>query len=77
MKHKTTGETQELNLTIAQWDQWKKENVPLGWDRDWSVGCASAIEEGEWRDKLAKKHPSWNEYLGKLSNLPGSRVQKY
>jgi hypothetical protein len=69
--NKNTGETKELSMTIAQWEEWKEENFKNGWDRDWSQGCASAAEVGEWKDKLNKSHPSWNEVLGKAKKAGG------
>ena len=37
---------------------------------------ASLGEVGEWKDKLNRKNPSWNEVLKKDGNVPGSRVKK-
>jgi len=73
--NKNTGETQELNLTISAWEEWKKENFKDGWDRDWSQGCASSAEAGEWMDTLVKKHPGWNDVLNKVGNAPKSNVK--
>ena len=33
VKNLKTGETQELVLSIAQYEEWKKENPD--WDKDW------------------------------------------
>ena len=38
VKHKDTGETKELSLTVADYDQWRKDNPD--WDKDWSKGVA-------------------------------------
>ncbi len=48
------------------------------WIRDWSdpSTAPNSCELGEWKDRLIKKHPSWNEVLGKMSNLPNSKVKK-
>lgn len=49
--NKKTGETKELDLSIAEYDQWRKDNID--WDKDWSQGCASAISEvGDWKNKV-------------------------
>ena len=32
-------------------------------------------EVGEWKDKLRKKAPGWNDVLRKASKSPGSRVK--
>jgi hypothetical protein len=51
VKHKQTGETKELYMSIAEYDQWRKDNAD--WDKNWSAGCASAISEvGDWRNKV-------------------------
>ena len=36
--NKTTGETQELRMTVAEYEKWKTNN-PDG-DKDWSQGIA-------------------------------------
>ena len=71
-----TGEQKEVEMSIHDWDQWKKENCD--WIRDWSdpSTCPSPAEVGEWRDKLINKHPSWNEVLSKASKAPKSQVKK-
>jgi hypothetical protein len=68
-----TGETKELIMSVASYEQWRKDNHD--WDRDWSKGCASVGEVGEWKDKLIKKHPGWNDVLNKASKAPGSNVK--
>ena len=32
-------------------------------------------EVGEWKDKLRKTKPGWNDVLKKASQSPGSRVK--
>lgn len=74
--NKVTGEQKEVTMSVHDWDQWKKDNPE--WDRDWSdpSTCPASGEVGEWRDKLIKKNPGWNEILDKTSRAPGSRVKK-
>ena len=49
--NKNTGDKQELYMTMAEYDQWKKDNPE--WDKDWSAGVASAVSEvGDWRNKV-------------------------
>jgi hypothetical protein len=71
-----TGEQKEVEMSIHDWDQWKKDNSD--WIRDWSdpSTCPSPGEVGEWRDKLVSKNPGWNDVLSKASRAPGSRVKK-
>ena len=67
--HKETGEQKEVSMSIAEWEEFTEEN-PL-WIRDWSQGCASLGEIGEWKDRLQKSHPSWNEVLKKSKKAGG------
>lgn len=73
--NKVTGEQKEVTMSVHDWDQWKKDNPE--WDRDWSdpSTCPASGEVGEWRDKLIKKNPGWNDVLHKASKAPGSRVK--
>jgi hypothetical protein len=61
VKNLKTGEEKELNLTMANYDQWRKDNPD--WDKDWSKGCAGSGEVGEWRDKMSKTHPGWTDVM--------------
>jgi hypothetical protein len=74
VKNLKTGETQELVMPVADYGQWRKDNPD--WDKDWSQGCASVGEVGDWRNKLISKNPGWNDVLHKASKAPGSRVKK-
>ena len=73
VKHKETGETKELSMTMAAYDEWRKENPD--WDKDWSAGVAGVGEVGEFQDKLKKSHPVWNDVLYKASKMPGATVK--
>jgi hypothetical protein len=70
-----TGEQKEVEMSIHDWDQWKENNPD--WIRDWSdpSTCPSPGEVGEWKDKLIKKNPGWNDVLAKAAKAPGSRVK--
>lgn len=72
--HKETGEKKVIEMSVHDIQQWYEDNPD--WKRDWSEGCAQPAEVGEWRDKLAKSHPGWNEVLGKMSKAPHSKIQK-
>lgn len=52
---------------------WYENNKP--WIRDWSQGCATPGEVGDWQNKLTSKHPGWNEVLKKAGSVPGSNVK--
>ena len=74
VKHKETGEEKELSMTMAAYDDWRKENPD--WDKDWSKGCGAVQEVGNFRDKLRSKHPGWNEVLKKtIKNNPDGYVR--
>jgi hypothetical protein len=73
VKNLETGETKELFMTIADYEQWRKDNP--GWDKDWSQGCASPGEVGDWQNKLKKSHPGWNDVLHRAKKMPGSNIQ--
>ena len=62
VKNLKTGEEKELNLTMANYDQWRKDNPD--WDKDWSKGvCGDVAEVGDWRDKMSKTHPGWKDVM--------------
>ena len=72
--HVDTGEKRVIEMSVHDITQWYQENSE--WKRDWSEGCASPAEIGEWKDKLIQKHPGWNEVLEKASKAPKSQVKK-
>ena len=71
--HKETGEKKVIEMSVHDIQEWYKNNVE--WKRDWSEGCATPGETGEWKDKLVNKHPGWNEILDKSSKSAGSKSQ--
>jgi hypothetical protein len=64
--NKTTGEKQELTMTMTEYDQWKKDNPD--WDKDWSAGVGGVTygkpkqSDGfkEVMNKVQKAHPRAN-----------------
>jgi hypothetical protein len=74
--NKKTGEQKEVNMSIHDWDKWTKDN--LDWIRDWSdpSTAPNSCEIGEWKDKLIKSKPGWNDVLHRAQKMPGSRVKK-
>ncbi len=71
--HKETKEKKELYMTMAEYDQWRKDNPE--WDKDWQAGIGGVGEVGEWRNKMGKTHPGWNDIMHKIKNVPGSQVE--
>jgi|TARA_B100000287_G_scaffold231760_1_gene218208 hypothetical protein len=74
VKHKETGDTKEMIMSMKEYDQWRKDNPE--WDKDWSKGVAGVGEVGEWKDKLRKSNPGWNEVLQRAGKMPGANVKK-
>ena len=76
VKNTKTGETKEVILSVHDWDQWKKDNPD--WLRDFSdpSTCPGVGEVGEWKDKLVKSKPGWNEVLDRESRQPGANKLK-
>ena len=73
VKNLKTGETKEIQMSMTEYDQWRKDNPD--WDKDWNAGVANVGEVGEVYDKLRKTHPGWNDVLRKASKAPGSKVR--
>jgi hypothetical protein len=76
VRNTNTGETKEVFMSVHDWDQWKKDNPD--WFRDFSdpSTCPGVGEVGEWKDKLVKSKPGWNEVLDRASRQPGATVKK-
>ncbi len=76
VRNKETGETKEVIMSVHDWDQWKEDNPD--WSRDFSdpSTCPGVGEVGEWKDKLVKSKPGWNEVLDRASRQPGATVKK-
>ena len=74
VKNTKTGETKEVVMSVHDWDQWKIDNSD--WDRYFTPDNSPGVGEvGEWKDKLRKSKPGWNDVLRKASKSPGSRVK--
>ena len=74
VKHKETGDTKEMIMSMKEYDQWRKDNPE--WDKDWSKGVAGVGEVGDWKYKLRKSNPGWNEVLQRAGKMPGANVKK-
>jgi len=70
-----TGEQKEVVMSVTEWDNWKENNPD--WTRDYSDPSTmpGVGEVGEWKDKLRKTKPGWNDVLRKAKSAPGSRVK--
>lgn len=50
VKHKETGETKEIVMSVHEWDQWKADNPD--WERYYTPENTPGVGEvGEWKDK--------------------------
>ena len=75
VKHKETGETKDVVMSVHAWDQWCADNPD--WERYYTPYNAPGFGEvGEWKDKLRKKNPGWNDVLAKAASVPGSNISK-
>ena len=73
LKHKETGETQELIMSMKEYDRWRKDNPE--WQKDWQAGVASMSTEFKWTGEA--KSSGWNEVLDRASKQPGATVRKH
>ena len=71
--HKETREQKEVSMSVHDWDQWCADNPD--WSRDYSDPSTmpGVGEVGEWKDKLRKKNPGWNDVLAKAAKSHGNR----
>lgn len=75
IKNTKTGETKEVVMSVNDWDQWKIDNPD--WDRYFTPDNSPGVGEvGEWKDKLRKSKPGWNDVLRRAGKVAGSRVKK-
>ena len=73
IKNTKTGETKEVVMSVHDWDQWKIDNPD--WDRYFTPDNSPGVGEvGEWKDKLRKSKPGWNDVLRRAGKVAGSRV---
>ena len=70
--HKETCEQKEVQMSVMDWTKWCEDNPD--WKRDWSdpSTCPMAADVGDWRNKLVKSKPGWNQVLEKASTAPGA-----
>ena len=71
--NKITGEQKEITMSVSDWDKWKEENKD--WKRDWSdpTTAPNSCEVGEWKDKLSKRYPGWNDVLKTVKKAGASQ----
>ena len=71
-----TGEQIEVSMSVHDWTKWTEDNPD--WSRDYSDPSTMPGfgEVGEWKDKLRKSKPGWNEVLERAGKMPKSGVKK-
>ena len=67
-----TGEIFEKWMLMADKEPYLKENPHI---KPLIPTQMNVGEVGDWQNKLASKHPGWNEVLKSASKAPGSRVK--
>ena len=73
--NRESGEQKEVKMSIHEWTEWCKENPD--WTRDWSDPSTlpGHGEVGDFKSKLKRSYPGWNDVLHKASKAPGSYVR--
>ena len=75
VRNKETGETKDVVMSVHAWDQWREDNPD--WERYYTPDNAPGVGEvGEWKDKLRKSKPGWNDVLQRAQKMPGSTIKK-
>ena len=71
-----TGDRKEVVMSVNDWDQWCTDNPD--WSRDYSDPSTmpGVGEVGEWKNKLIRRKPGWNEVFERVQKYPGSQKQK-
>ena len=71
-----TGEQKEVQMSVHDRTKWTEDNPD--WSRDYSDPSTMPGfgEVGEWKDKLRKSKPGWNEVLERAGKMPKSGVKK-
>ncbi len=71
-----TGEQKEVVMSVHDWSQWCEDNPD--WSRDYSDPSTmpGVGEVGDWKSKLVRSKPGWNEVLDKASRQPGAQNLK-
>tara|TARA_B100001079_G_scaffold133223_1_gene114083 strand:- start:36 stop:287 length:252 start_codon:yes stop_codon:yes gene_type:complete len=71
-----TGDKKEVVMSVNDWDQWVTDNPD--WSRDYSDPSTmpGVGEVGEWKNKLVRRKPGWNEVLERVQKYPGAKKQK-
>ena len=71
-----TGDRKEVVMSVNDWDQWVTDNPD--WSRDYSDPSTmpGVGEVGEWKNKLVRRKPGWNEVLERVQKYPGAKKQK-
>ena len=70
--NKETGEQKEVVMSVHDWSQWCEDNPD--WGRDYSDPSTmpGVGEVGDWKAKLVRGKPGWNEVLDRASRMPGA-----
>ena len=77
VKHKETGETKEVEMSISEWSEWKKANPE--WERYYTPDNTPGmgVEVGDMFNKLYTKHPGWKDVISNAKKQPGATIKHY
>ena len=73
VKNLKSGEKKEFRMSMVEYDQWRKDNPD--WDKDWQAGVSGVGEVGDWKNKMSKTHPGWNDIMTRASKVRGSTIE--
>ena len=64
-------------MSVNDWDQWTL-TILIGQEitQIHLQGVAGVGEVGEWKNKLIRRKPGWNEVLERVQKYPGAHKQK-
>ena len=71
VKNLITGEQNDIHMSVAQYEQWRKDNPD--WDKDWSQGCAglrSRDASAYTIDSIADSATYQDKYQSLAENSP-------
>ena len=68
VKNLKTGEQKEIQMSMTEYDQWRKDNPD--WDKDWMQGVANVGEVGESMINFVRHIPDGMMYYTKHLKLP-------
>jgi hypothetical protein len=70
VKNLKSGETKEFQMSMVEYDQWRKDNPD--WDKDWMAGVAGTTYG------KPKQSEGFKEVMSKIQTAhPGANLSRY